>query len=197
MATTYGVGYDATIPGIGKCPFDMDRLQRGYVEGSESSPKKIGFGAGFEDGLGAKEVPLLANSCYFESSTSSLRNPGLIKPANAKASDFWGVIADSIITPKLVQKLHQGAIDEIIVNSYMSIGSDEEPKPVQVVTYSSCFIKLVDPISYGFLTLFAFSFAKVTLNQADVQQTSSGGENQIMGQYVYEFDYNANMGSGS
>ena len=194
MAKTYGVGYDGTVTGIGQCPFDMDRLQKEYSEGSESSTKKIDFGAGLEDGSGKSEVPLLANSCFFETATSSLRNTNLIKPGSAKASDFWGVISDSVIVPKLVQKLHEGAVDKIIVSSWMSIGN-EGAEVVQTFTYDTCFMKLVDPVSYGFLTLFSFAFSRVTINQSDIEQTSNGGVHARAGQYVYVFDYTAGSGA--
>ncbi len=206
-SVSYGVGYDGTTPGIGGCPFEMDRLQKEFIEGSVTPTKIISFGPGMETGcttsvdggFGVETLDLLANSCYFESATSSLRNPGLIKPGSARASDFWGVIPGNVVVPKLVQKLHQGAIDKVIVYSLAFINREPPDMPfvVQTVIYESCFVKFVDPVSYGFLTVFSFAFAKVTIEHNDVAQISAGGKNAPNGKYVYVFDYNANSGQGA
>ena len=206
----YISGTDGTVPGIGGCPFDMDRLQKDYVEGSITPTKIINFGASglttevsidvtpLGDCNGDQVLDVLACSGFFETSTLNFRVPNLHKPGAARASDVWVVIPDNIVVPKLVQKLHQGAIDKINISSLAYIdanGDKDQPKIVQTVEYSTCFIKFVDPMSYGFLTVFSFSFVKVKITQSDVKQISAGGKHDIGGTYVYEFDYNGASGA--
>lgn len=208
----YISGTDGSTPGIGGCPFDMDKLQKDYVEGSITPTKIINFG-GTESGLttdvkmdvtalgdcnGEQILDVLACSGFYETSTLNFRLPNLHKPGAARASDVWVVIPDNVVVPKLVQKLHQGAIDKIKISSLAYIdagGPKDQPRIVQTVEYSTCFMKFVDPMSYGFLTVFSFSFVKVKMTQVDIKQISEGGKNVDAGTYVYEFDYNAASGA--
>ena len=210
---SYGAGYDGTVTGIGGCPFDMDRLQKEYVGGSITPTKMVCFGetlltqcnidvtpeASVLNSDGKNSLDLLASSSYFETSALSVRTPNVHRPGSARASDFWGVIPDNIVVPKLVQKLHQGAIDRIVVCSmaFVDTGGADKPKVVQTTEYTTCFMKFVDPMSYGYLTVFSFSFVKVKITQVDVLQASSGGKNAEAGRYVYEFDYEKGSGKNS
>lgn len=209
----YISGTDGSTPGIGGCPFDMDRLQKDYVEGSVTPTKIINFGAKKGEPLGTdiemdvtalgdcngeQVLDVLACSGFYETSTLNFRLPNLHKPGAARASDVWVVIPDNIIVPKLVQKLHQGAIDKIRISSLAFIdtgAAKDQPRIVQSIEYSSCFVKFVDPMSYGFLTVFSFSFVKVKMTQVDITQVSENGTNKPSGNYVYEFDYYAASGA--
>ncbi|MDR0942244.1 MAG: hypothetical protein LBM19_01335 [Holosporales bacterium] len=203
----YISGTDGTTPGIGGCPFDMDKLQRDYVDGA-ITPAKIIHLDGITSDISMDVMPLdayngqdvldvLACSGFFETSTLSFRIPNLQKPGAARASDVWVAIPDNIVVPKLVQKLHQGAVDRIVISSlaFLDGGGDaDKPRIVQAMEYTSCFIKCVDPTSYGYLTVFSFSFVKVKITQVDIKQFSASGANVETGRYVYEFDYNNSSG---
>ncbi|MDO4975026.1 MAG: hypothetical protein Q4E61_01715, partial [Alphaproteobacteria bacterium] len=96
------------------------------------------------------------------------------------------------------QKIADSAIDKIKISSLAYIdagGPKDQPRIIQTVEYSTCFMKFVDPMSYGFLTVFAFSFVKVKMTQVDIKQISEGGKNVDAGTYVYEFDYNSASGA--
>ena len=206
----YISGTDGTVPGIGGCPFDMDRLQRDYVDGTITPSRIIHFTGDElntdvkmalnplgEYGKDGDEIlDVIACSGFYETSTLNFRVPNLHKPGAARASDVWVVIPQNIIVPKLIKKLHQGAIDGIYIAtlSFLNAGDEDKPKVVQVHDYTSCFIKFVDSLSYGALALFAFSFVKLKITQHDYKQISEKGENKVGGQYVYEFDYNAAIG---
>ena len=206
----YISGTDGTIPGIGGCPFDMDRLQKDYVDGAITPTKVINFGAKEasdplgtnvdmnleklgENGTcdGKQILDVLACSGFYETSTLNFRVPNLHKPGAARASDVWVVIPDNIVVPKLVQKLHQGGVDKIVIASLAFLGAEnDKPSVVQEVEYTTCFIKFVDPMSYGFLTVFSFSFVRMKITQKDIKQLSNEGKNGEAGNYIYEFDYN-------
>ena len=138
----------------------------------------------------------MACSGYYETSTLNFRVPNLHKPGAARASDVWVVIPQNIVVPKLVKKLHQGAVDGIWIStlSFLNAGDEDKPKITQVHEYTSCFIKFVDSLSYGALAVFAFSYVKLKITQQDFKQISASGANAQGGQYVYEFDYNAALG---
>lgn len=211
----YITGTDGTISGIGGCPFNMDALQRDYVEGSITPTKIINFGKSGPgalttdvnmavekevDGVDGKQVlDVLAVSGFFETSTLNFRIPNLHKPGSARASDVWVVIPDNIVVPQLIRKLHQGAVDEINIATlyYVNNADTEAPKIVQNYKFKTCFIKCVDPNSYGFLTVFSFSYVWVSITQIDISQTSTGGKNIKTGKYVYAFDYSKSEGKGS
>ena len=206
----YISGTDGTIPGIGGCPFDMDRLQKDYVDGAITPTKVINFGAKEasdplgtnvdmnleklgENGTcdGKQILDVLACSGFYETSTLNFRVPNLHKPGAARASDVWVVIPDNIVVPKLVQKLHQGGVDKIVIASLAFLGAEnDKPSVVQEVEYTTCFIKFVDPMSYGFLTVFSFAFVRMKITQKDIKQLSNEGKNGEAGNYIYEFDYN-------
>lgn len=205
-----GIGYDGTVPGIGGCPFDMNQIQQNYVNGTITPTKIIQFNAGalttevsmqltpLDDYKGEQVLDVLACSGFYESSTSSLRIPNLHKPGGARASDVWVAIPDNIVVPKLVQKLHQGALDRITISTldFLDTGQGEDkPKIVQVHDYQTCFVKFVDPVSYGNLAVFSFSFSHVRIVQTDYKQLNDqGGSHGQGGRFVYEFDYNAALG---
>ncbi|MDR1391550.1 MAG: hypothetical protein LBI95_04305 [Holosporales bacterium] len=210
----YISGADGSIPGIGGCPFDMDRLQRDYVSGGLTPTKIINFGGkegGLETDISMELTPLdactgeqildvLGCSGFYETSTLNFRISNLHKPGSARASDVWVAIPDNIVVPKLVQKLHQGAIDKIRISSlaYLDKGAKDQPRIVQSAEYTTCFVKFVDPLSYGLLSVFSFSFVKVKITQVDIKQISESGTNGESGRYVYEFDYNqASGGTGA
>ncbi|MBR1479941.1 MAG: hypothetical protein IJ599_03545 [Alphaproteobacteria bacterium] len=206
----YISGTDGTIPGIGGCPFDMDRLQKDYVDGSITPTKIINFGAkeasdplgtnvdmnleklGENGSCDGKQIlDVLACSGFYETSTLNFRVPNLHKPGAARASDVWVVVPDNIVVPKLVQKLHQGGVDKIVIASLAFLGAEnDKPSVVQEVEYTTCFIKFVDPMSYGFLSVFSFSFIRMKITQKDIKQLSNEGKNGEAGNYIYEFDYN-------
>lgn len=211
---SYAAGYDATIKGIGGCPFDMNILQQNYVEGAITPTRIIHF-AGLTTSVnisvsamdnvpnsdGKDSIDLLAGSSFFESSVLNFRLPNLHKPGSARASDFWGVIPTNKVSPQLIQKLHQGGVDRIVVSALALIDggtAGDKARVVQTVEYTSCFLKMVDMTSYGFLTLFAFSFVKMKITQHDVKPLSASGANTAdHGVYVYEFNYNSGEGKGS
>ena len=218
---SYGTGTDGTIPGIGGCPFDMDRLQKDYVDGSITPTKIIHFGAtsdgeqlstGVEIALdqgdvgtttmnGKQVLDVLACSSYYESSTLNFRVSQLQKPGAARASDVWVAVPNNIVIPALVQKLHQGAIDKITIASLAFLKTDaagvQKPTIVQTHEYGSCYIKMVDSLSYGFLSVFAFSYAKVRITQLDYDSNSNGGTHIKKGSYVYVYDYNGAAGQSN
>ena len=206
----YMSGIDGTIPGIGGCPFDMDRLQNDYVNGA-ITPNRIIHFTGDElktdvkmslsplNDYGNKDhevLDVIACSGFYETSTLNFRIPNLHKPGAARASDVWVVIPQNIIVPQLAKKLHQGAVDSIYIAtlSFLNSGDEDKPQVTQVHDYTSCFIKFVDSLSYGALAVFAFSFVKLKITQHDYKQISEKGANGAGGQYVYEFDYNAALG---
>jgi hypothetical protein len=212
---SYAVGFDGTAAGAGGIPFDMERLQREYTEGSITPSKIINFGAtdtgqpmstdcsievtpmdSVANADGKQSVDLLACSGHFESPVLNFRAVNLHKPGSARASDVWCVIPTGLISPVLVKKLHQGGIDRVVISSLAFIQSSDTDKPtvVQTVEYATCFMKYTDVISYGFLTLFAFAFVAVKITQKCVAPHSKNGANAVAGgtgNYVYEFDYSA------
>lgn len=208
----YMSGTDGTVPGIGGCPFDMALLQHNYQNGSITPSQIINFGGsgGLTTGVsmqvnvldiynGEEILDVIACAGYQESSAVNYRVPNLHRPGAARASDVWVVIPQNIVVPKLIKKLHEGAVDQIWIASLAFLETGSEPKPtiVNVHDYTSCFIKFVDALSYAALAVFAFSFTKVKITQVDYLQISSGGANAKTGQYVYEFNYNSAQGTGS
>ena len=206
----YISGTDGTVPGIGGCPFDMDRLQNDYINGAITPSRIIHFtGDELKTDVKMSLSPLneygkedheildvIACSGFYETSTLNFRVPNLHKPGAARASDVWVAIPQNIIVPQLVKKLHQGAIEGIYIASlsFLNAGNEDKPLITQVHDFTSCFIKFVDSLSYGALAVFSFSFVKLKITQYDYKQISEKGANSLGGQYVYEFDYNAALG---
>lgn len=205
-----GNGTDGSALGIGGCPFNMDKLQKDYVDGAITPTKIINFGSGgpttevkmdvtaLGDANGDQILEVLAVSGFFETATLNLRVSNLHRMGGPKASRVWVVIPNNIVVPKLVQKLCQGANDKITISSLANIdggGTKDQLRIVQTAEFFTCFIEFVDPISYGFLTVFAFSYVKVKLTQVDIKQISESGKNVDAGKYVYEYDFNAGSGA--
>lgn len=208
----YITGTDGTTPGLAGCPFNMDKVQKDYVDGSITATKIINFGetenkkqlstnidiecTPLGSSNGKQILDVVAYSGFYETSTLNFRTPNLHKPGAARASDVWVAIPDNIIVPHLIQKLHQGAIDHINIGTLAFIENDtgrDIPTVVQSIEYDHCFVKCVDPLSYGELTVFSFSFVKVTIRSKDVNQISGMGKNDFTetGTYVYEINYNS------
>ena len=211
---SYATGTDGTIPGIGGCPFDMDRLQKDYVDGAITPTKIINFGANAAGQPLATEismdvVPLqscdgkqcldvLACSGFYEVSTLNFRVSNLHRPGAARASDVWVAVPDNIIIPQLMQRLHQGAVEKIVIGSLAMLGPNGDkdlPTVVQTHEYEVCYIKFVDSLSYGNLSVFSFSFKSVMITQVDYTHVSTNGVITKGGQRSYNFNYNNATGA--
>ena len=188
----------------------MDRLQKDYISGALVPSKIIHFSdlttdvsmdvTALGDYNGTQILDVLAWSGFFAVPTLNFRVSNLHRPGAAYGSDVWVVIPDNIVVPKLVQKLYQGGIDKISIMTYDYIdagGETDQARITQVIEYTSCFLKFVDPMSYGLLTLFCFSYVKVKMIQVDIRQVSQGGKNENAGQFVYEFDFTTASGKKS
>ena len=208
------VGLDATIPGIGGCPFNMDKLQESYVEGMGTPNRIIKF-TSLDTGInmsvekfessgceidGNNILDVVACSGFFESHTLNFGVSNLQKLGAAKSSDVWVAIPQNIVVPQLVQMLHCGALKTIAIAQLAYIAQntpENKPTVIQLLDFEDCFIKFIDPISYGRLAVFAFSFGKLVITQIDINpnaENNNGNQQTTTGRRVYEINYNDALG---
>ncbi|MDR3031015.1 MAG: hypothetical protein LBU35_01355 [Holosporales bacterium] len=212
---SYGAGYDGTIPMSNGCPFDIDRVQREYEQGTTTPTKIINFGAelttdnniqvtpmeGVIGSDGSNCIELLACSNHFESSVLSIRSQNIHRPGSARASDFWGCIPQNMVVPQLIKKLHEGSLDKVTecTLAFLTTDNTNKPKIVQVTEYTGCFLKFVDPTSYVHLAVFSFAFAKVRIIRHSYGFDEAKGTVNLtkVGTYCYEFDYTQVLGTAN
>ena len=217
MATmrSYGAGYDGTIPVNGGCPFDMDKLQEKFESGSITPTKIINFGEELSTGISMQVVPMdgvagsdgkncieiLACSNHFESSVLSMRSQNIHRPGSARASDFWACIPQNIVVPQLMKKLYEGPLDKVTLSTFafLTTSGEDKPKVVQTLEFTGCFLKFVDPTSYGHLAVFSFAFSKIKIISHGFGLEPGKGTVNLSqpGMFCYEYDFTDTIGKAN
>jgi hypothetical protein len=147
---------------------------------------------------GKEVLPAYALSGALMSDLFSCRVPNLHRRGAVAITRIWVVTPMNTVIPKLMQKLHSGAVDVIKIMWLAFVDNDPNSNKmtvVQVIEYFSCFITCIDYLSWDPLAVLSFDPVGFKMTTTNHKQHSEGGKNAEDGRTIYGFD--SNQGSGS
>ena len=142
-----------------------------------------------------------ANSVYlwqyrigFETPVLGLVSQKLHRSGATTATPCWFIIVNSPLSAQLLAFLHRGSIKTITMSNLSYINQSGAPVVVEKKEFFSCLmVSLIDDSSDFLQAAFLFNAIKTTYPY--INASGEGGNNNQVGQAVYEFSYGTGKGT--